>query len=503
MTTTHFISSEILELSTVSDILFQNKKIELSKGAIKKIEACRNYLDEKIKNTDHPIYGINTGFGSLCDVKISNDKLTELQENLVMSHACGLGDRVPKQIVKLMLLLKVQSLSYGHSGVQLKTVQRLIDFYNNDILPIVYTQGSLGASGDLAPLAHLALPLIAKGEVFYKDEVWESNEILSKFNWESIELQSKEGLALLNGTQFMSAYGIHLLLKSYKLSYFADLIGSISLDAFDGRIEPFNELVHLVRPHKGQLKTAQRVREFLEGSELISQDKAHVQDPYSFRCIPQVHGATKDTLDFVHKTFKTEINAVTDNPNIFVGDDEIISGGNFHGQPLALALDYLKIAVAELGNISERRIYQLVSGLRGLPAFLVDNPGLNSGFMIPQYTAASIVSANKQLATPASIDSIVSSNGQEDHVSMGANAATQCFNIVNNVERILAIELLNASQALYFRKPLKSSDLINSFLESYRSEVQFVSEDKVFYKLMKKTIHFIDDFCIENDLLFD
>nr|WP_321245344.1 histidine ammonia-lyase [uncultured Psychroserpens sp.] len=503
MTTTHFISSEILELSTVGDILFQNKKIELSKGAIKKIEACRNYLDEKIKNTDHPIYGINTGFGSLCDVKISNDKLTELQENLVMSHACGLGDRVPKQIVKLMLLLKVQSLSYGHSGVQLKTVQRLIDFYNNDILPIVYTQGSLGASGDLAPLAHLALPLIAKGEVLYKDEVWESNEILSKFNWESIELQSKEGLALLNGTQFMSAYGIHLLLKSYKLSYFADLIGSISLDAFDGRIEPFNELVHLVRPHKGQLKTAQRVREFLEGSELISQDKAHVQDPYSFRCIPQVHGATKDTLDFVHKTFKTEINAVTDNPNIFVGDDEIISGGNFHGQPLALALDYLKIAVAELGNISERRIYQLVSGLRGLPAFLVDNPGLNSGFMIPQYTAASIVSANKQLATPASIDSIVSSNGQEDHVSMGANAATQCFDIVNNVERILAIELLNASQALYFRNPLKSSDLINSFLESYRSEVQFVSEDKVFYKLMKKTVHFIDDFCIENDLLFD
>ena len=503
MSTTHFISSEILELSTVGDILFQNKKIELSKESIKKIEACRNYLDEKIKKENHPIYGINTGFGSLCDVEISKDKLTKLQENLVMSHACGMGERVPKQIVKLMLLLKVQSLSYGHSGVQLKTVQRLIDFYNNDILPIVYTQGSLGASGDLAPLAHLALPLIAKGEVIYKDEVFESNEILSKFNWESIELQSKEGLALLNGTQFMSAYGIHLLLKSYKLSYFADLIGSISLDAFDGRIEPFNELVHLVRPHRGQLKTAKRVREFLEGSELIKQDKAHVQDPYSFRCMPQVHGATKDTLDFVHKTFKTEINAVTDNPNIFVGEDEIISGGNFHGQPLALALDYLKIAVAELGSISERRTYQLISGLRGLPAFLVDNPGLNSGFMIPQYTAASIVSANKQLATPASVDSIVSSNGQEDHVSMGANAATQCYTIVNNVERILSIELLNASQALYFRNPLKSSALINSFLKSYSSEVQFVAEDKVFYILMNKTQQFISDFCIENDVLFD
>jgi len=503
MNTTHFISSEILELSIVNDIIFQNKKIELSKEAIKKIEACRSYLDAKMKNSDQPIYGINTGFGSLCDVKISKDKLTKLQENLVMSHACGVGERVPKQIVKLMLLLKVQSLSYGHSGVQLKTVQRLIDFYNNDILPIVYTQGSLGASGDLAPLAHLALPLIAKGEVLYKDKVYESKDILSKFSWESIELQSKEGLALLNGTQFMSAYGIYLLIKSHKLSYFADLIGSISLDAFDGRIEPFNELVHLVRPHKGQVNTAKRVREFLEGSELINQHKAHVQDPYSFRCIPQVHGATKDTLDFVHKTFKTEINAVTDNPNIFVGDDEIISGGNFHGQPLALALDYLKISMAELGNISERRTYQLVSGLRGLPMFLVDNPGLNSGFMIPQYTAASIVSANKQLATPASVDSIVSSNGQEDHVSMGANAATQCFSIVNNVERILAIELLNASQALYFRKPLCSSALINSFLESYRSEVGFVAEDKVFYKLIEKTLRFIDDFCIENELLFD
>nr|WP_321223157.1 histidine ammonia-lyase [uncultured Psychroserpens sp.] len=503
MTMTHFISSEILELSTVGDILFQNKKIELSQEAIKKIEACRNYLDEKIKNEDLPIYGINTGFGSLCDVKISKDKLTKLQENLVKSHACGIGERVPAQIVKLMLLLKIQSLSYGHSGVQLKTVQRLIDFYNNDILPIIYTQGSLGASGDLAPLAHLALPLIAEGEVMYKGEVHDSKVILKTFNWDSIELKSKEGLALLNGTQFMSAYGIHLLLKSYKLSYFADLIGSTSLDAFDGRIEPFNELVHLVRPHNGQLKTAERVRLFLEGSELINQDKVHVQDPYSFRCMPQVHGATKDTLDFVHKTFKTEINAVTDNPNIFVGEDEIISGGNFHGQPLALALDFLKIAMAELGSISERRTYQLISGTRGLPAFLVDNPGLNSGFMIPQYTAASIVSANKQLATPASVDSIVSSNGQEDHVSMGANAATQCFKVVDNVEKVLAIELLNASQALYFRKPLNSSPFINSFLESYRSEVQFVAEDKVFYKLMKQTQHFIGEFYIENEILFD
>jgi len=503
MNLTHSISSKTLELATISDILFYDQKIELSEQSISNIKKCRNYLNTRMLEQDEPIYGINTGFGSLYNVKISKDKLTQLQENLVMSHACGMGDQVPNAIVKLMLLLKIQSLSYGHSGVQLETVQRLVDFYNHDILPIIYTQGSLGASGDLAPLAHLALPLIGKGEVFHDGKVKPASEIMEQFNWQPITLLSKEGLALLNGTQFMSAYGVHLLLKSYKLSYLADLIGSISLDAFDGRIEPFNELVHLVRPHNGQLKTAERVREFLDGSQLISQQKQHVQDPYSFRCIPQVHGATKDTLAFIHKTIKTEINSVTDNPNVFVGENEIISGGNFHGQPLALALDYLKIAMAELGNISERRIYQLISGLRGLPTFLVDNPGLNSGFMIPQYTAASIVSANKQLATPASVDSIVSSNGQEDHVSMGANSATQAYTLVYNVEKILAIELLNASQAITFRKPTISSPLIEAFLNSYQSEVQFVTQDLIFHELMQKSVQFITDFSIENELLFD
>lgn len=503
MDSIHHISSQTLELSTINDIIIQDKKLQLSEDSVKKIQDCRDYLDRRMQQQDAPIYGINTGFGSLYNVKISKDKLTRLQENLVMSHACGTGDKVPDAVVKLMLLLKIQSLSYGHSGVQVATVNRLIDFYNHDILPVVYTQGSLGASGDLAPLAHLSLPLIGKGEVVYKGEIVDAATVLNKFNWQPVTLLSKEGLALLNGTQFMSAYGIHLLLKSYKLSYLADLIGSISLDAFDGRIEPFNELVHLVRPHKGQLKTAERIREFMDGSELIKQQKQHVQDPYSFRCIPQVHGASKDTIEFVHKTFKTEINSVTDNPNIFSKEDEIISGGNFHGQPLALALDYLKIAMAELGNISERRTYQLISGQRGLPAFLVDNPGLNSGFMIPQYTAASIVSANKQLATPASIDSIVSSNGQEDHVSMGANAATQAYSLVYNVERILAIELLNASQAMEFRRPIPSSSFIESFLTSYRSDVNFVKKDETLYYLIKKSIHFINDFCIENELLFD
>jgi histidine ammonia-lyase len=446
---------------------------------------------------DQPIYGINTGFGSLCNVIISDENLSQLQENLVKSHACGTGDEVPQEIVKIMLLLKIQSLSYGNSGVQLQTVERLVDFYNNAILPVIYTQGSLGASGDLAPLAHLSLPLLGEGEVNFEGKKVHSSEVLKKFNWQPIVLQSKEGLALLNGTQFMSSYGSFILLKAMKYSYLADVISAISLEGFDGRIEPFNELIHYVRPHKGQIVTAKRMTELLEESQIIIQQKQHVQDPYSFRCIPQVHGASKDAIDYVKKVFKTEINSVTDNPNIFVGEDVIISGGNFHGQPLALALDFLAIALSELGSISERRTYQLISGLRGLPAFLVDNPGLNSGFMIPQYTAASIASQNKQLATPASIDSIVSSNGQEDHVSMGANAATKCLKVMENLERILAIELMNASQAIEFRRPLKSSDFIEMFLKSYREEVPFVKEDRILHYDIEKSVAFLNSFLID------
>lgn len=493
----HYISSDVLSLETINQILLENKLLALSEEAKVNIQKCREYLDKKMQSQTDPIYGINTGFGSLCNVKISNENLSQLQENLVKSHACGTGDEVPNAIVKLMLLLKIQSLSYGNSGVQLETVERLIDFFNHDILPIIYTQGSLGASGDLAPLAHLSLPLLGEGEVFFEGKKVHSKEVLAHFNWKPIVLQSKEGLALLNGTQFMSAYGVYILLKSYKLSYLADLIGTISLEGFDGRIDPFNELIHLVRPHKGQIETAQRITEFLDGSEIINQKKVHVQDPYSFRCMPQVHGASKDTMDYVRRVFRTEINSVTDNPNVFVGEDIIVSGGNFHGQPLALALDFLGIALAELGSISERRTYQLISGLRGLPAFLVDNPGLNSGFMIPQYTAASIVSQNKQLATPASIDSIVSSNGQEDHVSMGANAATKCFKIIENVERILAIELMNASQAIEFRKPLKSSEFIEQFIASYRTEVPFVKEDRILHYDIENSIAFLRSFEIE------
>lgn len=499
----HYISGDILSLSSLKGITDNHMAIDLSEEAILNVKKSYEYLQRKLKEGDKPIYGINTGFGSLYNVKISTENLSKLQENLVMSHACGTGAYVPKPIVKLMLLLKIQSLSYGYSGAQLQTIKRLIDFYNNDILPVVYTQGSLGASGDLAPLAHLSLPLLGKGEVYDGDAIISSEEMLKRNQWEPIVLEAKEGLALLNGTQFMSAYGVYCLLKGYKLSYLADLIGAISIDAFDCNMSPFDELVHLVRPHRGQVKTAQQILEFLAGSEIGASENKKVQDPYSFRCIPQVHGATKDTLHFVNKTFKTEINSVTDNPNIFMESDKIISGGNFHGQPLSLGLDYLGIAMAELGNISERRTFQLVSGLRELPQFLVNNPGLNSGFMIPQYTAASIVSANKQLATPASVDSIVSSNGQEDHVSMGANAATQCIQIIENLETILAIELMNASQAIAFRNPKKSSAFIESFLQSYRELVPFVDEDRLLAKDIHASIAFLKSFSIEGELLFD
>jgi histidine ammonia-lyase len=501
MENTHYISSDVLSIEKIQHIISNNLILSLSEEAKINIEKCRVYLDQKMQSNDDPIYGINTGFGSLCNVKISNENLSQLQENLVKSHACGTGEEVPQEIVKILLLLKIQSLSYGYSGVQLLTVERLIDFYNQDVLPVIYTQGSLGSSGDLAPLAHLSLPLLGEGEVWHQSQKKHTKEVLKEFGWEPILLQSKEGLALLNGTQFMSAYGVYILIKSSKFSWLADLIGTISLEGFDGRKEPFNELIHYIRPHKGQIVTAKRVVDFLEGSQIIEQQKEYVQDPYSFRCIPQVHGASKDAIDYAKRVFKTEINSVTDNPNIFRESDQIISGGNFHGQPLALALDFLAIALSELGSISERRTYQLISGARSLPAFLIDNPGLNSGFMIPQYTAASIASQNKQLATPASVDSIVSSNGQEDHVSMGANAATKCLRVMENLERILAIEMMNASQAIEFRRPLQSSEFIEMFLKSYREEVPLVKEDRILHYDIQKSIAFLNSFMLDESVL--
>ena len=484
------IDDNPFSINLISKLISNKTKLALSKNSIDKIVSCRDYLNNKIESSKSPIYGINTGFGSLYNVKISSKNLKKLQENLVKSHACGIGKKVPKSIVKLMMLLKIKALCHGYSGVQLSTVKRLIDFYNLDALPVIYTKGSLGASGDLAPLAHMALSIIGEGEMWYKGKKVKTSEVLIENKMKPISLQSKEGLALLNGTQFMSAYAVDCLIKSYRLSFLSDLIASISLDAFNCRLEPFNSLIHDLRPHKGQVLTAKRISGFLKGSSLIKQKKNHVQDPYSFRCIPQVHGATKDSLEFFRSTIITEINSVTDNPNIFAQKDVIISGGNFHGQPIAHALDFLKISISELGNISERRIFKLISGERNLPCFLIDKPGLNSGLMIPQYTAASIVSANKQLATPASVDSIVSSNGQEDHVSMGANAAIQAYEIIENTEQILAIELMNASQALFFREE-KTSDLLQDILSSYRKIVPKVTEDRILHNDIELSVSFV------------
>lgn len=490
---TYEIGSAPLSLTWIKTLIEQRTVLQLSADAIARIEKCRKYLDEKLSRHENPVYGINTGFGYLQHIKIDKENLSQLQHNLLLSHACGTGQEVPHPIVKLMLLLKVQSLSYGHSGVAVSTVQRLIDFYNHDILPVIYTQGSLGASGDLAPLAHLTLPLIGEGDVWYKGEKTTTAALYQHLNWKALTLHSKEGLALINGTQFMSAYGIYSLLQARRLSTWADAIGAMAVDAFNCRIDPFLEQSHLIRPHEGQIETATAIRSWLDGSELMSRTDKQTQDPYSFRCIPQVHGASKDSIGYVQSVFETEINSVTDNPNIFPDDDLIISAGNFHGQPLALTLDFLGLALAELGSISERRTFQLISGARQLPPFLVKNAGLNSGLMISQYTAASIASENKQLCTPASADSIVSSNGQEDHVSMGANAATKCLRIVENTERILAIELLTAAQAITLRRPEKSSQKLEKLITEYRKMVSFNEADRLLAADIRSSVEFIQN----------
>lgn len=487
-----YVGSQDLDFETIEKIINKNLKLELAPEAKERIQKCRDFLDRKIEEHDGPMYGITTGFGSLCNKNISPDELSQLQENLVKSHACSVGDEVPPVIVKLMMLLKAHALSLGHSGVQVITVQRILDFFNNDILPIVCDRGSLGASGDLAPLANLFLPLIGVGDVYYKGQKREAMSVLDEFGWKPVRLMSKEGLALLNGTQFMSANGVFAILRAYSLSKKADLVAAVSLEAFDGVIDPFMECLHRIRPHEGQIETGANFRNLLEGSQLISRKKEHVQDPYSFRCIPQVHGATKDALRHVARVLLTEINSVTDNPTIFPDEDLIVSGGNFHGQPLALVYDYLAVALSELGDISERRVAQLIMGLRGLPEFLVANPGVNSGFMIPQYAAASMVSQNKMYCYAASSDSIVSSNGQEDHVSMGANAVTKLYKIMDNLTLILAIELMNGAQGMDFRRPAKTSPVLEKVLKEYRKEVPFVDEDIVMYKEIHKTVAFLN-----------
>lgn len=485
------INRKIHSLDDVKVLLNEDSRIVLGEEARRRIVGCREYLDNRMKSQKEPIYGITTGFGSLCNVSIDSDDLSQLQKNLVMSHACSVGEEVPQEIVKLMMAFKIKSLSYGYSGVQLQTVERLVDMFNNKVYPVVYQQGSLGASGDLAPLANMCLPLLGLGEVRFEGEKYPAGEICRKFGWEPIILASKEGLALLNGTQFMLSFAIWNLIKAKRLIEQADMIAALSIDAFDGRLEPFTHGVHAIRPHNGQIETAATIRRLLEGSELAAQPKQHVQDPYSFRCVPQVHGASKDAIAHIESVFVTELNSATDNPTILPDEDLIVSAGNFHGQPLALHLDFLAIAIAEIGSISERRTYQLISGKRGLPSFLVAKPGLNSGFMIPQYAQASVVSQNKMLCMPNCVDTLDSSQGQEDHVSMGANAATKCYRVVNNVETILAIELFNAAQALEFRRPLKSSPTIEELVRKYREIVNFIELDEVMYTHMNNTVKFL------------
>lgn len=488
---TFTITNEWVSLEKLDEILASDTKLALSEEAKSAILKCRAYLDEKVASSNSLIYGINTGFGSLCDTAISPEDLEQLQRNLVLSHACGMGERVPEEIVRRLLILKIMGLSHGASGVQLETVERLVFFFNHHIHPVVFQQGSLGASGDLAPLAHLVLPLLGEGTVLFEGKEYASREINQRFGLEPIVLRSKEGLALLNGTQFMSGYASYAVSHARKLWKQFNEIAAISLDGYDGRKEPFGVQVNGIRNQVGQIKTAEVFRDLLADSELANREKAHVQDPYSFRCIPQVHGASYDTIEHCASIVEREINAVTDNPTVFPDDDIVVSAGNFHGQPLALAMDFLAIALAELGSISERRIYKSISGTRNLPAFLVAKPGLNSGFMITQYTCASIVSQNKQLCTPASIDTIDSSNGQEDHVSMGANAATKLYRVIENCYSIQGIELLHACQSLEFRRPAKSSPKLEGIFEAFRTQVPFVTEDRYMHPLMQTSKEFV------------
>ncbi|MEC7084245.1 MAG: histidine ammonia-lyase [Bacteroidota bacterium] len=486
------ISQNDLTIADIESILKENLKLKLDQQTEKKVSSNRLYLDHKLENSDVLHYGINTGFGSLCNKVISSGELRKLQVNLVRSHACGFGKEVDNEVVKIMMLLKIQSLSRGYSGITLTTLKRLIYFFNHDIFPIVYEQGSLGASGDLAPLAHMSLALIGEGFVSYNNKLISAEQIHIDLKIDPISLETKEGLALLNGTQFMSAYAVHAALDVSRLFDHSTKISALSLDAYNCQLSPFNPELHALRPYHGQQYISAEILKLLSKSDLVKVKDKDVQDPYSFRCIPQVHGASYDVfIDFKQKV-EIEINSVTDNPVIIDDKNQIISGGNFHGQPLAYIMDFLTIAIAELGSISERRVYKLISGTRGLPAFLVQNPGLNSGLMIPQYTAASIVSKNKILCQPASVDSMESSNGQEDHVSMGSISAVKLKEVIENVQRILSIELLVASQAFGFRSTRKTSPSLTNLLENFSNEVPFIEEDTVMHDLMVKSEEFLN-----------
>jgi histidine ammonia-lyase len=467
-----------LSLKTVARAISAPCQVELSDAATRNIEHSRSFLERKIYGEDVIVYGVNTGFGSLCNVMVEPDQLEELQVNLIRSHAAGMGDEVPEVLIRLMLLLKIQNFCYGKSGVRLALVERLIDFFNAGVYPVVYEQGSLGASGDLAPLAHLSLPLIGEGECWWEGKKVSGADLMKELGWSPLTLKAKEGIALLNGSQFSTAYAAWSVIEGERLMKAANLCAAFSMEAFNVQLSPLHEKVHQIRNQGGQIKVAEDLRSLLAGSDLGGRSGKQVQDPYSFRCVPQVHGATLAALDHVKSVVQDELNAVTDNPNVLEEEDAILSAGNFHAQPLALVLDYLSIALSELSNISERRTYQLISGTRGLPAYLTPKAGLHSGLMIAQYTAASIVSQNKQLCQPASVDSIVSSLGQEDHVSMSANAATKGKRVVDNVWSVLGIEFLTASQAWSFRNG-HLSDELDRVYAGFRSSVSVLVDDRV------------------------
>lgn len=459
-----------------------------------KIQASQQHVKQMV-DQGKTVYGVTTGFGILANTKISEEDTATLQYKILQSHSVGVGNPIPENIAKLMLITKVHALSQGYSGVQLQTIERIIWHIENDVIPVVPEKGSVGASGDLAPLAHLFLPLIGLGELFYKGTRYKAQEVLNKFDMKPVQLGPKEGLALINGTQFILAYAIKAVQRLHNCLEAADIIGAMSLEALTGTKAPFDERLHNLRPYEGNVLVAQRLRLLLKNSDIMQShvDCGRVQDPYSLRCMPQVHGASRNAWLHLKELTEIEANSVTDNP-IVLGEDDTISGGNFHGQPLALPLDYACFAAAEVGNISDRRCYLLLEGKWGLPMLLMNNVGLNSGFMIPQYTTAALVTENKTLCFPASADSIPTSLGQEDHVSMGSISARKLNQVIDNLEFILAIELLCASQAIEFRRPLKSSAILEFAHEYVRQFVGFAKEDRIFANDINSISKIISDF---------
>jgi histidine ammonia-lyase len=478
-----------LSAGIAMDICHGKCKAVIDHETAGRINANRKAV-ENIVHKQKIVYGINTGFGPLCTTIISEDHTRELQYNLLTSHSVGVGEMLPPEIAKMMLVLKVHALARGFSGINLETLHRIIWHIDNDVIPCVPSQGSVGASGDLAPLAHLFLPLIGLGEVTVNSQVFPSNQILKQHGLAPLELGPKEGLALINGTQFIVANAIHFLVRFQNCLDNADLIAALHLEAILGSVKAFDEELHNLRPYKGSVYVARRIRTLLENSEinLSHKDCTRVQDPYSLRCIPQVHGAARNAYLHLKEMLETEMNSVTDNPIVF-SEDKAISGGNFHGEPVALPIDYAALAASELGNISDRRIYlSLDDKIPGLPKLLMKETGLNSGFMITQYTTAALVSENKSLCYPASADSIPTSLGQEDHVSMGSISARKALRIVDNLEKILGIELFCASQAFDYRKPLKSGVIIDRCHDHVRSKITFVDRDRILATDMNKAI---------------